>query len=1139
MSGRIVSKDAVKSNNGKKTTLNGGDLFSNNSDNKNNNNNNKNNINDNININNDNKNNIDNDSLKVPLLSSFINNSNYNNNNNSRKMVFKSEEDDSDIFSSNDKNNNNNNNNNNNGKELKKNALGLIHCIAFSIGGVGPTTGILFVFPQIAMVAGSSVPFTLMIATLCCLSMSSTISTFGRYISTSSSFYSYVSEGLGKEMGFLTGWLMLIGYLTLSVQTVIQFSSTTADVISRNTDFHCPWIIAAAFVIVFISGLAYVGINPALKLSLILVIGETLVILVFTLIVVIKGGDQGNYPLAFTPVGEYSGGVSGIARGLVYCVLVFIGFEVAATLGAETRNPKKNIPVAVVGSVVLTSAWMVWAMYAMVVACGAANLFIISSINSPAETFARKYVSYWFSILVDIAGISSTFNVCTSAFNNLFRILYSIGKSDCNHIINKLAITSKRFQTPMASIIAFSSLVTISLAIVASIWGIYTDNSWRIYGYLSYIGTIPLILIFIITNIAVIPYVKNKQPQDYHPFYHLVLPLISAILFSAVLVGNFYPDVPQKPYSYLLIALGGLIVIGVILMFILRSKKGLLEKMSYMIAHDGTSSSSSSSSSTTNSAIDFSKHYNHDDITEYIPTTPSINAPRNNFIYDENFIDKKNCKTREINNFPNEGELIDNENINSFRDFGLKKNTIGIMECIALSVGGIGLSAATFFVYPNIAASAGTSVPFTIFFGALCCLTVANTISIFGRYLSSSASFFVYITKGLGNEIGFLSLWILLIGYLAIMISAMFMFVGSLSDVITRHSDFHCPWILCLLIVVTIIPTLAYIGIDVVLKTSIVAMILETLVILGLSFTIVIKGGDQGNYPLAFTPAGEYSGGVSGIATGLVFCTFIFVGFEGAATLGQETRNPKKNIPIAVFGSIAFAATWFIWAMYSLVVAVGPSNIFSIDNSQFPVGLYAKRYIGFWYSVIIDIAGVVSTFGVISSWFNIVFRIIYSIGKTRENGIISYLGKTNKRFKTPHVAIITLTAFIILVSAIIVGSTKSIYTESSWEVYNYISFTGTIPVIIVFIITNIAVIRYVKVFQAKDFQMFRHMILPIFSSVLFTLILCGNFYPAPKFPIPYFLVGLGILLLMGICLMFYLHRFNKEYLKNMLFQMSL
>ncbi|KAM9996462.1 hypothetical protein ACTFIY_002661 [Dictyostelium cf. discoideum] len=469
----------------------------------------------------------------------------------------------------------------------------------------------------------------------------------------------------------------------------------------------------------------------------------------------------------------------------------------------------------------------------------------------------------------------------------------------------------------------------------------------------------------------------------------------------------------------------------------------------------------------------------------------------------------------------------------------LKKNTIGVIECIALSVGGIGLSAATFFVFPNIASSAGTSVPFTVFIGTLCCLSIANTISIFGTYISSSASFFVYITKGLGNEMGFLSFWILITGYLLILSSVILQFSGGFSDLISRYCGFHCPWILSTFLVLTIVPALAYIGIDVVLKTSIVAMILETMVMLVLSFSIVIKGGDQGNYPLALTPVGENSGGISGIATGLVYCCFLFVGFEGASTLGQETRNPKKNIPIAVFGSIAFAATWFIWAMYSLVIAAGPSNIFSINVNQSPIQQYANRFVGYWFSIIVDIAGVVSGFGVVSSWFNIVFRIIYSFGKTKENGVISYLGKTNKRYKTPHIAIISLIGFIIIMIGLIVCSTKDIYAKSCWEVYNYLSFTGTIPIIIIFIITNIAVIRYVRLNQLKDFQIIRHLILPILNSIIFILVLVINFLSNSKiYPLQYFLIGLGSFLLIGVFITLYLHFYKKDYLKNMLDQMG-
>lgn len=481
-----------------------------------------------------------------------------------------------------------------NNRQLKKNALGLVHCIAMSMSGVGPTTGIFFVFIQLAAVAGTSTPFTMIIGTLCCLSMASTISVFAKHISTSASFYSYVSEGLGKEIGFITGWLMLVGYMILSLQTVIQFSSTTADVITRNTGWDFPWIIAAALVIVLISTLAYIGINPALKLSLVMVICETLIVLVFSLIVLIKGGAEGNYPLAFTPTGPYSNGFSGLCRGLVFSTLAFLGFECAAILGKESRNPNKTIPKAVVGSVLLTGAWMVFGMYAMVVATGASQIFHLGDIDFPIDFFGRRYVANWFAIFLDIAGISSTFNVCTCSFNNLYRILFSIGKADINKPLSLLGYTSKRFSTPFAAIIFFTCYMVTLVGVVAAVFGIYTEGSWKIYGYLSFIGTLPLIMVFIITNIAVIPYVKKNHPKEFSVFFHLILPIISAILFSGVLFGNFYPDPPQSPDSYFLIGLGVLIALGIIFMFILRKKDGALERMAFLVGSDGDSCSSNS-----------------------------------------------------------------------------------------------------------------------------------------------------------------------------------------------------------------------------------------------------------------------------------------------------------------------------------------------------------------------------------------------------------------------------------------------------------------------------------------------------------------------------------------------------------------
>eukprot|EP01133_Synstelium_polycarpum_P001432 gene1432-1661_t len=490
-----------------------------------------------------------------------------------------------------------------NDNQLKKNALGLVHCIGMSVAGIGPTCGIYFVVAQIAKVAGANVPFTLMMATVCCLSMASTISTFAKYISSSSSFYCYVSEGLGPATGFITGWFMLVGYGILTVQTVIQFASWTSDVFNNNTGFDFPWPALAVVVLLVVSALAYIGINPALKISLILVTCETIILAVLTTIIVVKGGAEGNYPLAFTPVGKYSGGISGLSRGLVFSILVFIGFESAAILGAETRNPKKTIPRAVIGSVLITAAWMIWGMYAIIIAAGPSNAFTLYTVNSPIDVYARQYVGRWFAVLIDIAGISTTFNVCTVSFNNMYRILYSIGKADLHPVVNLLGVTSPRYKTPIGAIIFFTGCQILFGGIVWATYGWKTKGSWEAYGYLSYIGTLPLIIVFIITNIAIIPYVKNKHPQDFHWFYHVVLPVFSITLFVAVLIGNFYPDTPVPPYTYLLIFLVAAMAFGFIPMLFLRNKKGIFERMLYMISSDGGDNISTSQPQETDAII--------------------------------------------------------------------------------------------------------------------------------------------------------------------------------------------------------------------------------------------------------------------------------------------------------------------------------------------------------------------------------------------------------------------------------------------------------------------------------------------------------------------------------------------------------
>ena len=132
--------------------------------------------------------------------------------------------------------------------------------------------------------------------------------------------------------------------------------------------------------------------------------------------------------------------------------MVFVGFENAAVLGEETRNPKRNVGIAVLGSVLLTAAYMTIGCYAMIIAQGKLWLVLILYIkgysnakylyliDSATDLFSRHYISKYFAVFIDLAGVTATFNVAASTFNMNFRLLYSLGREHVLGNPDKLVI---------------------------------------------------------------------------------------------------------------------------------------------------------------------------------------------------------------------------------------------------------------------------------------------------------------------------------------------------------------------------------------------------------------------------------------------------------------------------------------------------------------------------------------------------------------------------------------------------------------------------------------------------------------------------------------------------------------------------
>lgn len=437
---------------------------------------------------------------------------------------------------------------------------------------------------QLAGNAGASAPFVLIAASVLCLSLALSIKEFSKYISSSGSFYAFVSAGLGKTMGFICGWLMICGYTIITIETLLQIGCYVSDIITRNFP---GVIISWGFPVILFGGLvalmAWIGVNPALKLSLILSVFESIIIFSLCVAIVVRVGAEGNYPLAFTPFNPFNGGARGILQGLVPAMLVFVGFETSAVLGEESENPGRNIGISVVASILITVAYMAFGMYALVVAIGPQNAFDLKQLASPADAFARQFVGRWAAWFIDIAGMTATFNAATSVLNNMYRILYFIGREGV-FSLGLLGYTHPKRQTPSVTIALFT-VFCIACALASGLLSSPrlvedTRGCWVAYGYTSFAGVLPIIVVFALTNPALFFYMRKHQPQHFNWFTHGVLPGLSTLLLMVPLVGNFVPSLPDPPEDTFLFMLIGWSLFGVLVALLLRRfAADSLEKM--------------------------------------------------------------------------------------------------------------------------------------------------------------------------------------------------------------------------------------------------------------------------------------------------------------------------------------------------------------------------------------------------------------------------------------------------------------------------------------------------------------------------------------------------------------------------------
>jgi amino acid transporter len=430
----------------------------------------------------------------------------------------------------------------------------------------------------------------------------------------------------------------------------------------------------------------------------------------------------------------------------------------------------------------------------------------------------------------------------------------------------------------------------------------------------------------------------------------------------------------------------------------------------------------------------------------------------------------------------------------------LRKNAIGVLGAVAISMAFMGPATAVFFNTAPMAAGAGYAITVSMLLALVISVLVALSISAFAKKIPTAGFAYTFNTHGFGKRGGFLSGWLLVFAY-GMVGPMLFSGIGAFTaQFLQSQWGLNVPWWAFTIAYIVIVWAIGAWGINRSAATALIFLVLELSVMIVLFATILGHGGAEGVSLKPFNP-GTSLNGVSGIGIGLLWGILNFVGFESAATLGEETRDPRRNIPIALFTAVLVIGVYFVLATYSAAIGFGQSHASDLVKDPTPWSTLANRYWGSGFSWILSITVLNSILANIISGSNAAVRVIFSMGR---EGILSRsLGRTTLK-GTPLVAPTFYMTFSLVLS--LIGG-------ALWGPFGAYAFYGTIlglGIVIIYILINLAVIRFYRRDYPAEFSMFRHGALPVVASLLMLLPIYGLLWPVPAYPnnlVPYIVVA--------------------------------
>lgn len=466
--------------------------------------------------------------------------------------------------------------------ELQRGALGLTGVLMQAITHIAPAIAAFFFTTAVVGFTGVAAPLAYALGVVIVLMLGSTLVQLSKYLPSAGGYYTYISRAIHPRAGFLTSW-MYIFYAPLAGGPIYgYFGFILANELKTNYQINLPWLWWACIVVgaPTIAFLQYRGIRISARAMLILGGLEMLIVFVLSIWGFVDPGPGGSAFQAFNPSNATS--LSGFALAVVFSVQGLTGWEGAAPLAEETRDPRRNVPRSVLLSIILIGIFLVISYWGQIVGFGINNpKGIAGSAELPALVLAHRFWHGAWLILM-FAFLNSTLAVCLATANVGTRMWYRMAKN--GSFPKALAYVHPKYKSPVNAILV---QLAISLSVGIGVGIAYgADISFFLVDGLVLVLAVGFV--YIMANIAVFLFYRREHPGEFNILLHVIFPIVSSAALIYAVYKSFSPA-PAHPYNLSPFIDGAWLVIGIVILLVMRArgKEGWLSTAGSSLADVG------------------------------------------------------------------------------------------------------------------------------------------------------------------------------------------------------------------------------------------------------------------------------------------------------------------------------------------------------------------------------------------------------------------------------------------------------------------------------------------------------------------------------------------------------------------------